>query len=330
MEKLQSLMKSRPQVVVLGAGASLATIPAGDKYGQKISTMDGFIETLGMSDILSKTPLKTQSKNLEEIYSELASCYQYTNIRLDLETRIKEYFSKFKLPDNPTIYDYLIAALTPKDCIASFNWDPLLFQAYCRVRCKITTKLPRLFFLHGNVGVGTCITHQRIGEINGICPKCRQLFSEYPLLYPIKDKDYTNNAAIHGSWNRVLEFFKYAYIVTIFGYSAPRTDKEALRLFKNTWGSNDKKFLEQFEFIDLKSEQELRKSWKDFIYIDHYQCHQTFFDSLIAKYPRRVTECFSDMTINGNWDVRENPLSPNMSWDDLKQHLDALLAEETT
>lgn len=47
-------MKSRPHVVLLGAGASCAAIPNGDKNGRKISGMNGFIEKLGLTDIIEK------------------------------------------------------------------------------------------------------------------------------------------------------------------------------------------------------------------------------------------------------------------------------------
>lgn len=70
-EKYELYMKKRPHVVILGAGASCATIPNGDKYGKKISAMSGFIEKLGLSDIISKVVIKTKSDNLEDIYMEL-------------------------------------------------------------------------------------------------------------------------------------------------------------------------------------------------------------------------------------------------------------------
>ena len=61
-------MKNRPHVVILGAGASCAAIPEGDKYGRKISALDGFIDKLGLGNILSKINLITTSNNLEDIY----------------------------------------------------------------------------------------------------------------------------------------------------------------------------------------------------------------------------------------------------------------------
>ena len=43
-EKFEHIMKNRPHVVILGAGASVATIPNGDANGKKISVMNDFFQ----------------------------------------------------------------------------------------------------------------------------------------------------------------------------------------------------------------------------------------------------------------------------------------------
>lgn len=60
--------------------------------------------------------------------------------------------SSYELPDSPTIYDFLVLSLTEKDLIVTFNWDPLLVQAICRVQ-RYTSNIPQVAFLHGNVAV---------------------------------------------------------------------------------------------------------------------------------------------------------------------------------
>lgn len=64
-------IKNRPHVVILGAGASCAAIPNGDKNGKKIPVMKGFIEAFGLEKILEKVTINTTSDNLEDIYMEL-------------------------------------------------------------------------------------------------------------------------------------------------------------------------------------------------------------------------------------------------------------------
>ena len=96
--------------------------------------MKGLIDKLNMSDVLGDITLQTKSDNLEDIYSELYSRSDCENIVHELENRIYRYFASLELPDTPTIYDFLVLSLTEKDVIATFNWDPLLLQAY--VRCN--------------------------------------------------------------------------------------------------------------------------------------------------------------------------------------------------
>lgn len=48
-------------MVILGAGASVAAIPNGDANGKKISAMVGFIDKLGMSDLIDSCNLNTTS-----------------------------------------------------------------------------------------------------------------------------------------------------------------------------------------------------------------------------------------------------------------------------
>lgn len=128
--EFERLMKNRPHVVILGAGATMAAIPGGDKNGRRSSVMSGFIESLGMTEILKEVELKTSSNNLEDIYSELHSRPECDAIRKELDSRIRAYFSELELPDEPNIYDLLLLALRKKDIVATFNWDPLLLQAY--------------------------------------------------------------------------------------------------------------------------------------------------------------------------------------------------------
>ena len=84
MDDYETIMKKRPHVVLLGAGASCAALPKGDKYGKKISAMNGFLDTLGLSEIIRKIELQTESDNLEDILNDTndilnASDYIYIN-----------------------------------------------------------------------------------------------------------------------------------------------------------------------------------------------------------------------------------------------------------
>jgi hypothetical protein len=234
----EQYMKTRPHVVLLGAGASCAAIPNGDRNGKKISAMNGFIQKLNLTDVLSGLSLNTTSDNLEDIYMEIAEKAvhenDYDKVKDELEKRIYQYMSDYVIPDSPTVYDFLLLSLTSKDLVATFNWDPLLVQSYTRVM-GYTNNLPELAFLHGNVAVGYCKDDNVMGNIGKPC-KCGKPLTGVKLLYPIKKKNYQSEVAISKSWKTLQNALSVAYMVTIFGYSAPKSDVEAVAMLKTAWG----------------------------------------------------------------------------------------------
>lgn len=183
--------------VLLGAGATMAAIPDGDKNGKKSSVMNNLFSELGMDYILKNVDLHTSSKNLEDIYSELASRPECKDVVQVIEKSLYDYFASLELPDSPTVYDYLILSLTGKDVIATFNWDPLLIQAYKRCHSyRFSTNLPHILCLHGNTDIGYCKKDTEYGACDAECPKCHKPFVPTRLLYPVKEKNYSNDPFI--------------------------------------------------------------------------------------------------------------------------------------
>lgn len=323
-------MKNRPHVVLLGAGASCAAIPNGDKNGKQISAMSGFIEKLGLYNIISKVNISTMSDNLEDIYMELDErsyeepCCQ--NAKIELEEAIRNYMDSFLLPDEPTVYDYLVLSLTSKDFIATFNWDPLLIQAICRLR-KYTNNIPRVVFLHGNVAVGYCPKDNVMGNVGMMC-QCGDLLKPMKLLFPIKKKDYSCDIAIEKSWKELKKALRYAYMVTIFGYSAPSSDKEAVSILKEAWGTPDERDLEEIEIIDIREEDTVIDSWKQFIHTHHYSYHKSFFDTTLARFPRRSCEATFDRLMKCMWIDGSRGFKDSMSFENMEKLVHCLLIEE--
>lgn len=317
----------RRHTVVLGAGATIAAIPNGDKNGNKSSVMNGLIEELNLNDVLSQVQIYTNSKNLEDIYSELYSREDCKNVINELERRIYNYFSSLELPEYPTIYDLLVLSLTNKDAIATFNWDPLLIQAY--VRCtRFTKNLPYIFCLHGNVAVGYCEKDIEFG-VNGVrCPICENIFTPTKLLYPVKEKDYNKDDYIKKCWEATELCIEESSMLTIFGYSAPSTDEKAMSLLKKAWGELDNRNLEEVSVIDIISEEEMYEKWKDFIYSHHYRYTNDFYNSYLGKFPRRTCETiFATFMMNLPADDTKG-FHEGMSWEDVARVLDDLLIEE--
>src|SRR5690606_24545958 len=124
-DRIKTVMGGGGHVVILGAGASIAsTIRNPELSGKKLPSMDNFIDVVGLRDIVERLPEKLVANNFETLYSNLHKDNPQSEEILEIETRVFDYFKDMKLPNEPTIYDYLVLSLRPKDLIATFNWDP--------------------------------------------------------------------------------------------------------------------------------------------------------------------------------------------------------------
>lgn len=148
------------------------------------------------------------------------------------------------------------------------------------------------------------------------------------LLYPTGKKDYNSDIAIAKSWREFKTDLQSAYMFTIFGYSAPKSDVEALKMMKKAWGRVEDRNLEEIEIIDIRSEDDIINSWSDFIHTHHYSCHNSFFDSSLAKFPRRTCEATFDRLMKCSWLHGGNGFTSNMSFEDIRQMTQNLILEE--
>jgi len=283
-----------PHVVILGAGASLASFSKGDANGKSLPLMNNLIDICGLKELIKKTDIE-YSGDFESFYDDLISANKYPKIAQEMEGRIYRYFEELTLPETPTIYDYLILGLREKDLIVTFNWDPFLTKAFERNRH--ITELPQILFLHGNVNIGVCLKHKRKGFINQICSICKQKLQPTQLLYPVKQKDYKRNPFIKNEWDVFKRYLEHAYFVTIFGYSAPVTDIEARTIMLDSWKSNQTLELAEIEIIDIKDREDLEKTWEDFLFSHHYSTGKTIRDSYIFQHPRRSCDAFAMATL---------------------------------
>ena len=206
-----------------------------------------------------------------------------------------------------------------KDCIATFNWDPLLVQAYNR-SLKYTKNLPRLLFLHGNVSISYC---EKCGRYSPTllerCPQCSHKMKVSPLLYPIENKNYSDNLFIEGQWDTLISYLEKAGMLTVFGYSGPKSDAKALELMHNAFDNYSQR-INQLEIIDVKKESELKNVWKEFAKPTNYHYHicSSFFESSIAEYPRRSIEGYDNRYIKGCWNRSTQQLIENAERDNIE------------
>lgn len=225
---------TQPHVVLLGAGASLAALPNGDRTGITLPLMRELATSLSIVDLFPANLRKVAQEDFELAYSQLRKISPSTADLVDKD--LAKYFSAIDIPASATIYDYILLSLRPKDTVCTFNWDPLLVQSCRRLRSLGVKSLPQLQFLHGNVAVGFCAADGSIGVGELPCAICGKPLTPSPLLFPVEKKGYKDGGFLEGQWLQTSKALSRAMIFTIFGYRAPDTDVEAKALLKQAWG----------------------------------------------------------------------------------------------
>ena len=290
--------------------------------------MANFVETLGLDSLLSERLGPDGSLDFEATYSELASDPAAGELRAALETAIHQYFSNLELPPRPTIYDHLLLSLRPKDVIATFNWDPFLVDSFRRCQRLTGGRMPHMLFLHGNVRVGYCAEDRVKGLVGAKCSRCGRALINSELLYPVAQKNYSANGFISSEWQKLRNALRGAFMVTIFGYSAPNSDVEAVSLMRAAWGTPEERELEEFEFIDIAPEGVVRERWRDFVHSHHYTVYNDFYTSWLARHPRRTCETMWSQLMDARF-VADHSIPKDAPWAELDSWLGPLLSAES-
>ena len=312
-DEISSVTVKRPHVVVLGAGASRAACPNGDKNGKQLPLMADLVDVLDLTHTIKKWGINPR-KNFEKIFSELDEENELEKLKI-IEQSVKKYFAQLQLPNIPTLYDHLVLSLTKKDLIATFNWDPLLLQAWIRNQRSGLT-MPKLVFLHGNSGLGYCNKDKRYGLRQQHCPVCQKPYEPMPLLYPIKKKDYASNILLEDFWGLFKHKVKQAHMTTIFGYSAPKTDKEAIKAMKEAFKTNPTYEFAETVFITPQSQENVYVNWKSFIHSHHYEIYEDFYKSFLANHPRRTGYAWWAQFMEAKF-ITANPIPSSLDFSEL-------------
>jgi hypothetical protein len=175
--------------------------------------------------------------------------------------------------------------------------------------------------------VGICSNDRVAGYSEALCSKCARPLEPVELLYPITNKNYDSDSFIKSEWANLRNYLQGAYFITIFGYSAPKADVAAKEIMRTIWDKNRTKTLAEIEIIDVKPNEELYKSWKEFIVRSHYMIHSEFDESHLAKFPRRTCEVLANRTLQ-LIPSEENAIPKDLTLEEFHKWLIPLLDEE--
>jgi len=302
--EIDAPLLAAPHFVLLGAGASRAALPGGDRNGRPVPLLRDVATELELAAHFPDDLRDLAGADFETAYSRLYD--RDPALTSSIDDQVREYFAQLELPDEPTLYDVLLMSLRDKDAIFTFNWDPFLFQTILRlIRAGVPgSALPTTWFLHGNVAVGHCDEHPQVRNVPGaLCKYCRKPLMASRLLFPVEHKDYQDGSIIEREWTAAQNYLRHAFWFTVFGYSAPVTDVEAKQLLKEAWGDVEDRRMEQTEMINRPgaNQDELRETWDPFIHSHHYDIHESFYESWIANHPRRTAEAYVNQFIEAKF-----------------------------
>ncbi|MCK4872386.1 MAG: hypothetical protein KAS72_06650 [Phycisphaerales bacterium] len=283
------------------------------------------VDILDLAEPLEQAGFASIGQDFEHVYATVAASHEHSSLCHLLEERVAEYFRGLQLPDAPTIYDHLVLSLRPKDAIATFNWDPFLWQA-CQ-RHHAFAPLPKILFLHGCAIVGWCEADKKQGLVGQRCRECGELYRPTRLLYPVANKDYTSDPYISSQWRSIRAGLGSAFLLTFFGYGAPDSDAAAVDLMSAAWGTPDARVMEEIEIIDIKTEDQLVTTWTRFIHSHHYTIAHEYSQSILANYPRRSVEAYWQSLIEARF-REENPVPQLDSIDALHEWFAPLIDRE--
>ena len=287
--------------------------------------MKDLVDTVGLRTVLTGRGIR-EEENIELLYSNLSADPAIANLIDEIEQRIRTYFSSLVLPATPTLYDYLILGLRQKDLIATFNWDPLLFQALRRSE-KATTHLPGIVFLHGCVAVGVCHEHKYVAGSGQRCKRCHRPLEPVRLLYPVAKKDYNQNPLIRDDWATLGAALEEAYYLTFVGYSFPTADAAAKKMLQEAWTPNRVRNRAEIDVVDISPSDDLLREIQRFrtqahgVVVGCPQETEPFIN------PRRSCEALWKRTIELSFDDGR-PFPMFTALEDLHSWVKGLVAEE--
>jgi hypothetical protein len=99
----------RPHVVLLGAGASRAALPEGDRRGRPVPLLRDVADDLGLAQHFPEELRELAASNFEAAYSQL---HDRAPTRCGpIDDAVRAHFAQLELPDEPNLYDVLTLSL---------------------------------------------------------------------------------------------------------------------------------------------------------------------------------------------------------------------------
>src|SRR5260370_37812803 len=92
-EEIADFQQVRPHLIILGAGASRAAFPQGERQGRRLPLMADFTEIVPVAPIVQRSGVEWERKNFQEGDSLLSQNEEYSTQQTDLDEALVNSFS---------------------------------------------------------------------------------------------------------------------------------------------------------------------------------------------------------------------------------------------
>ena len=116
-DEILDLRMGAPHVLLLGAGASKAALPNGDRNGQKVPLLREVAHELNLARFFPAELQQLARSDFESAYSRLVA-RRGENVPI-VQSEVARYFEQLQLPEEANLYDLLNLCLREKDAILS-------------------------------------------------------------------------------------------------------------------------------------------------------------------------------------------------------------------
>ena len=105
-EEIANPFHGKLHVLLLGAGASKAALPNGDKQGRPVPLLRDLAEELNLIELFPESLKELAIQDFEAAYSKLYELGSSDKLN-QIDVLVREYFTQLELPDEPNLYDVI-------------------------------------------------------------------------------------------------------------------------------------------------------------------------------------------------------------------------------
>ena len=199
--------------------------PNGDLHGRPVPLLRDVATELGLASRFPDGLRDLAGSDFEAAYSRLHD--RDPELTQEIDEQVRAYFAELELPTEATIYDALLLSLRDQGRSVHVQLGSVPVPGAPSASSRRSTQrfAPNRLVPPRQRGRRFCGEHEQVRGIPGSsCWHCGKTLLSGRLLFPVEHKDYQDGSMIEREWEAAQGYLPHAFMLTVFGYSAPETE----------------------------------------------------------------------------------------------------------